>query len=402
MLFNARWLTSFFPYFYSMNKPFLFLISFLIFTNPGFAQLKGILTGKLPQLAYSNGEDRLGSAKMGYIDTGIVLTIIDSTKDLYQLRLSKTHSAYIDKKLVDAKADTSIQKTAITESWSLKGDEAFDYLSISLSQKIAYKSWMETGPAKIVVDLYGVMSNTNWITQLPSAKEVKNIAFEQTEDDVVRLTISLKHQQPWGYAIGYRGRSLQIKIKQFPAKRKVKNIVIAIDAGHGGTNTGASGLTAGVLEKNYTLLFAKELQKILKRKHATVIMTRENDTSFDNKDRVLFLQQNWPDLFVSFHLNSSSRQTAQGVSTYYKHVAYRPFTQALLKRLLTIDGLKEFGNVGNFNFQPIQPTECNSSLVEVAFLSNPADEKMILDNKFRKQVAMQVYKGIKDFLNKTK
>ena len=385
-----------------MKQCVIILLSVFIFTQISHAQLTGTITGKLPQLAYSNGEDRLGSAKMGYIDTGIVLPVIDSVNELYHVALSKNHSAYIDKKQLAIKADTAKQKTALTESWSVRGDSIFDYVSISLSKKIAYKSWLELSPAKIVVDLYGVMSNTNWITQLQSAKEVKGIAFEQTEDDVVRLTISLKHQQPWGYSIGFRGRSLQIKIKQFPAKRQLKNMVIAIDAGHGGTNTGASGLTAGVQEKNYTLLFAKELQKILKRKHATVIMTRDNDTSFDNKDRVLFLQQQWPDLFVSFHLNSSSRATAQGVSTYYKHVAYRPFTQAMLKRLLAIEGLKEFGNVGNFNFQPIQPTEFNSSLVEVAFLSNAEDEKLILDETFRKKVATQVYKGMKDFLKKVK
>ena len=381
-----------------MNKLFLILFSVFLFFNLSYAQVKGTITGKLPQLAYSNGEDRLGSAKMGYIDTGIVLPVIDSTKELYHVRLSKNHTAFIDKNQMNLNMDTSAQKPALTESWSVRGDSVFDYVSISLNRKIAYKSWMELSPAKIIVDLYGVMSNTNWITQLKSAKEVKNISFEQTQDDVVRLTIELKHVQPWGYAIGYKGRTLQIKIKQFPTRHKLRNMVIAIDAGHGGTNTGARGLTAGVLEKNYTILFAGELQKILKRKHVMVLMTRETDSTIDNKDRVLFLQQNWPDLFISFHLNSSSRATAQGVSTYYKHVAYRPFTEALLKRLLTVEGLKEFGNVGNFNFQPIQPTEFNSSLVEVAFLSNTNDEKMILDEKFRRKVAVQVYKGIKDFL----
>ena len=381
-----------------MNKLFLILFSVFLFFNLSYAQVKGTITGKLPQLAYSNGEDRLGSAKMGYIDTGIVLPVIDSTKELYHVRLSKNHTAFIDKNQMNLNMDTSAQKPALTESWSVRGDSVFDYVSISLNRKIAYKSWMELSPAKIIVDLYGVMSNTNWITQLKSAKEVKNISFEQTQDDVVRLTIELKHVQPWGYAIGYKGRTLQIKIKQFPTRHKLRNMVIAIDAGHGGTNTGARGLTAGVLEKNYTILFAGELQKILKRKHVMVLMTRETDSTIDNKDRVLFLQQNWPDLFISFHLNSSSRATAQGVSTYYKHVAYRPFTEALLKRLLTVEGLKEFGNVGNFNFQPIQPTEFNSSLVEVAFLSNTDDEKMILDEKFRRKVAVQVYKGIKDFL----
>jgi N-acetylmuramoyl-L-alanine amidase len=58
--------------------------------------------------------------------------------------------------------------------------------------------------------------------------------------------------------------------------------------------------------------------------------------------------------------------------------------------------------VGSFNFQPIQPTDYPSCLVEVAFLSNKDDEKMILDPKFRYKVAYQVYLGIKDWVTQWK
>jgi len=97
-------------------------------------------------------------------------------------------------------------------------------------------------------------------------------------------------------------------------------------------------------------------------------------------------------------LNSSGRSNVRGVSTYYKHIGFRSFTQALLKRLLEIKGLEEFGNVGSFNFTPIQPTNYPSCLVEIAFLSNREDEKMILDPKFRTKVADQVLLGIKDWM----
>jgi N-acetylmuramoyl-L-alanine amidase len=179
-------------------------------------------------------------------------------------------------------------------------------------------------------------------------------------------------------------------------------MVVVIDAGHGGTNTGASGLQSKILEKDYTLMFAKELQKILKKQKVKVLMVRENDTTIDNRDRILWALQYNPDIFISFHLNSSGRNTARGVSTYYKHIAYRSFTQNLLKRLLTIKNLQEFGNIGSFNFQPVQPTEYPSCLVEVAFLSNEEDEKMILDPKFRRNVANQVYLGIKDWIKEWK
>ena len=356
-----------------------------------------ITTGKLPQLAYSTGEDRLGSAKMGYIDTLVPMKVIDTVKNLYKVQLSVNHYAFIDKMYTQSIADTTLP-VALCESWRVKGGDEFDSVSFSLNGRVPYKSWMEIDPSRIKIELYNVQSNTNWITHLSSARAVKNVWYEQTENDVLQITIDLVKQQHYGYKIGYNGRSLLLTIRRVPSPATIKNMIIAIDAGHGGTNLGASGTSSGILEKDYTLLFAKELQKILKKQKVNVIMVRETDTTIENKDRVLWAQQNNADIFISFHLNSSGRNTARGVSTYYKHIGYRSFTQSLLKRLLEIKNLEEFGNIGSFNFQPIQPTEYPSCLVEVAFLSNEEDEKMILDPKFRTKVANQVYLGIKDWI----
>lgn len=358
-------------------------------------------SGKLPQLAYSSGEDRLGSAKMGYIDSAITLRVSDTLKNLYKVQLSASRYAFIEKNYTEAVNDT-ILKPALCESWRVKGGDEFDSVSISLSGRVAYKSWMEINPSTIKVELYNTQSNTNWITQLSSAKAVKNVWYEQVESDIVQITIELVKKQHYGYSIGYNGRSLLLKIRRVPLVPDIRKMTIAIDAGHGGTNTGASGTTSGISEKNYTLLIAKELQKILKKQKIKVLMVRETDTTIDNKDRVLWAQQNNPDVFISFHLNSSGRNTARGVSTYYKHVAYRSFTQSILKRLLAIKNLEEFGNIGSFNFQPVQPTDYPSCLVEVAFLSNEQDEKMILDPKFRYKVAYQVYLGITDWVKQLK
>lgn len=358
-------------------------------------------SGKLPQLAYSSGEDRLGSAKMGYIDTSIVMKVIDTLKNLYKVQLSASRYALIEKIYTQPVADT-VLNPVLSESWRVKGGDVFDSVSISLSGRVAYKSWMEINPSTIKIELYNTQSNTNWITQLTSAKAVKNVWYEQVEEDVLQVTIELVKQQHYGYSIGYNGKSLLLKIRRVPAIPAIKNMTIAIDAGHGGTNMGASGVKSGIVEKNYTLLFAKELQKILKKQKIKVLMVRETDTTIDNKDRVLWAQQNNPDLFISFHLNSSGRNTVRGVSTYYKHVAYRSFTQSILKRLLALKNLNEFGNIGSFNFQPVQPTDYPSCLVEIAFLSNEQDEKMILDPKFRYKVAYQVYLGITDWVKQLK
>jgi N-acetylmuramoyl-L-alanine amidase len=74
---------------------------------------------------------------------------------------------------------------------------------------------------------------------------------------------------------------------------------------------------------------------------------------------------------------------------------------AILNRMLTL-GLKEYGNVGSFNFALSGPTDYPNALVEVAFLSNPEDEKKILNPKFRKAVAQKIYLGITDWLSNIK
>jgi N-acetylmuramoyl-L-alanine amidase len=352
--------------------------------------------GKLTMLAYGLGEDRLGGAKMGYIDTNILLKVVDSTKDQYLVQLSKLHRAYVSKN--DIKKDTSKPRPYyLTNSWSVKGENDYDFVNISLDERLPYKSWMEINPSRIMVDIYGVQSNTNWITQLSSVKEVKDVYFNQVEDDVVRVVIELNHQQNWGYTISYNGRLLSIRVRRQPAKLKVSQMMIAVDAGHGGTNEGATGVNSKALEKNYTIRFATELQKYLEKHGATVLMTRLNDTTFNNVDRVLLLQQAMPDMLISLHLNSSGNPAVKGVSTYYKHIGFRPLTTTILRRMLQLN-LNEFGNVGNFNFTLNAPTDFPNSLVEIGFLSNPDDEKQILNPRFHRAVAKKIYRGIKDWL----
>jgi N-acetylmuramoyl-L-alanine amidase len=384
-----------------------FLLGFFIFVlvvSAAHAQQDSSIiarsASRLTMLAYGLGEDRLGGAKAGYIDSNVLLRIIDSTRNLYKVKLSQSHVAYINK--AEVKPGTARQKAFyLTNSWSIRGDENYDYVNINLDERLPYKSWMEIGPSKILVDIYGVQSNSNWINQLKNVKEIRNVYFNQVEDDVVRVTIELIHQQHWGYSINYTGNTLSIRVRRQPKNLRVRKLLVAIDAGHGGTNAGATGINTKAQEKNYTLRFATELEKYLLRKNAGVVMTRTTDTTFATTDRVLLLQDVMPHVLISIHLNSSGLPAVQGVSTYYKHIGFRPLSQAVLHQMLELD-LHEFGNVGNFNFTLNAPTDFPNTLVEVAFLSNPEDEKRILDPRFHKQVAKKIYKGLRDWLRQVR
>ncbi len=370
---------------------------FALMPQPLILQTKG----KLPYLLLGLGEDRLGGAKMGYLDSLVKLYAVSKVGNKYCVQLSKNRQAYIEEEYVDTLLNRSFSPASLTGSMRVWGDSTFDYVSLIMYDRLPYQAIQEINPSKIIIDVFGATSNSNWLTQMSSIKEIKHIYSTQIDEDVFRITIELNHAQHWGYSIYYNGNNLVIRVKRQPQELSLSKLVIGVDAGHGGTNKGAFGLT-GVMEKDMTLLIAKELQQALEAEGATVIMTRTKDTTYDNHDRLSFYKEKNPDLLVSIHLNSAADPIRiKGVSTYYKYIGYRPLTQTILTQMLGM-GLKEFGNVGNFNFILNGITECPNVLVEALFVSNPEDEMNVLIPEYRKQLADKIVLGIKDWLQNCK
>ena len=106
-------------------------------------------------------------------------------------------------------------------------------------------------------------------------------------------------------------------------------------------------------------------------------------------------------LLVSIHCNSagdaSDPLALRGVSTYYRSLGFKPLADIMYDNMLAI-GLKPFGEVGSFNFTLNSLTQLPNVLVETAFLSNPEDEMLLLDNGFRKKVAEQIASGLEEYV----
>jgi N-acetylmuramoyl-L-alanine amidase len=356
--------------------------------------------GKIPYILLGLGEDRLGGTKMGYVDSLVKLKAVSKVGDKYCVQLSKNRQAYIEAEHVNVLAQ-NYTPSSLTGNMRVWGDSSSDYVSLALTERLAYQTLQQVNPSTITVDVFGATSNTNWITQMSSSNEIANVTYLQLEEDIFRINIQLKNQQHWGHRIYYNGNTLVIKVKRQPKSLLLKDLVIAVDAGHGGTNKGAFGLT-GVAEKEMTLAISRELQLALEAEGATVLTTRLKDTTYDNHDRYTYYQEKNPDLLLSIHLNSSADPvTTSGVSTYYKHIGYRSLTQTVLQRMLNM-GLKEYGNVGNFNFLLNGFTEFPNVLVETLFISNPEDEMNVLTPAYRKQMAEAIVQGIKDWLEQCK
>lgn len=384
----------------------VFLISFLYITAYTQNYWLAKTSGKLPSLLYGVGEDRLGGAKMTYIDTNVLLRILDTTKtNACKVQLSKNRIGYIERQYFTIDSTIKEKSYYISSNFNVFGVDSigYDIVTINLDERLPYRSWMQTEPNAIQLEIFGTQSNTNWITQVTSSiKEIKNVYYNQVNEDVMQVTIELKHKQQWGYSVYYNNNQLTIKVKHQPKNLDIKCLKIGIDAGHGGTNLGAAGATTKILEKNYTLLFAQQLKEYLISKGVdSIVMTRETDTTLDMKDRIYYLQQQKPDFVISFHLNSNSDKTIKGCGTFYRYIGFRPPSVTILKRMQEI-GLDEYGNVGNFNFGLNGPTDFINTLLEVGFLSNREDEKKLADPEFHKQTAEAVYKGIIDWLNMIK
>ncbi len=356
-----------------------------------------ITKGSTAHLNYGLGTDRLGGAKSGFLVEGIPLKITGKVGSDYKVRLAKNQIAYISDDDVILLQKGTIPPQSLTGSWRVSGDEKYDYVSIGLDTKLPYQSRQLINPSKIEIDIFGATNNTNWITQMQTAKEIENVDYEQVAEDIYRVTIYLKHATHWGHSIYYNGNNLVVKVKQQPKNLTLQNLTVAVDAGHGGSNSGAYG-NSGSSEKMIALSISIKLQKLLAAAGSKVIMTRTQEMLVPNADRIAKYKAADPDLLVSIHLNSAADPiNAGGTSSMYKYVGFRSLSQHIHKRMLEL-GLKEYGNIGSFNFVLNSPTEYINALVETLFISNLEEEALVMQEPFQQKIAEKIFLGIKDFL----
>ncbi|RBL93755.1 N-acetylmuramoyl-L-alanine amidase [Chitinophaga flava] len=340
--------------------------------------------------------DRLGPDKIGYLDKDVLLHIIGRQGDYYKVRLSSQRTAFIPEPLVETDIPQEPMPVSIVSDAKIWGDEKADYVSVALSDKLPYTSTQMVSPGKIIVDIHGAYAENSISTQLQGTREITGVQWQQPTHDVLRMVISLKHA-PWGYQIYYENNRITVKVKRVPANLSLRNLVIGIDAGHGGSNMGSVGLT-GVYEKTLTLNLALQLEAALKREGATIIMSRTTERLVPNEERLSLFRRANPDLLLSIHLNSSGNPVdVSGTATYYKHPFCEPLNAAIHKRLLET-GLNDFKNNGDFNFILNNPTEFPDALIETLFISNPGDEEKILEPQFQQEIINKIVQGLKDYL----
>lgn len=172
--------------------------------------------------------------------------------------------------------------------------------------------------------------------------------------------------------------------------------IIAVDAGHGGTDPGTIG--NGAYEKNIVLAVAKKLKEKLEKSGVKVIMTRESDTYPTLQQRVEIAKQNYAELFVSIHVNSGS-SAASGTETYYDTSTnpngYESYLLAkeIQSQIVANASMVDRG-VKNNSFYVIRYNTVPSVLVELGFITNSDDVKKLTADDYQNIFAESIYNGI--------
>jgi len=183
--------------------------------------------------------------------------------------------------------------------------------------------------------------------------------------------------------------------------------IIILDPGHGAyTNgiyydVGAVG-PSGAFESKIVLDIAIRVKDLLEASGTKVIMTRtkENDKLTPNLDqRVTIANSSGADLFISFHLNASTSNDVSGTETYYFHPSSLKFAELVHKKIINILNTIDRG-VRNRGFQVVKDINTMPSiLLEPLYISNPNEEKMILDENIRQKLAKAVFDAISEYFN---
>lgn len=206
-----------------------------------------------------------------------------------------------------------------------------------------------------------------------------------------------------GYSGTYVGNDFVFKVRKFPAiykKHPLKNITVAVDAGHGGKEWGAIGC-CGDKEKDITLAIAKYLEQELKRRCAKVVMTRNDDSYVGLRERVDIANEKDAMFLVSIHGNALSDSLNpnehQGTSIYFYYNQAKLLAANVLISMNNKLGTKN-DKIRQGSLALVRNTNALSILIEVAYMINPEDNAMLINPEFQKRCAKAIADGIEDYL----
>ena len=344
--------------------------------------------------------------------------------------------------VTEAANQISFDRITELESGNLK-------IVFNLDKVALINSYALDDPSRIVIDL----KNTSIKEPIESKffSPIKLIRANEVGDSV-RVVLDLKGSVYWKKPWQVKQKDRVDLILEIKRDRKISNnlrdIIVAIDAGHGGRDPGAVG--KNLLEKDVTLLISKELERTLKNTRGYMpIMIRPDDRYVNLDDRYQNARKLGADLFVSIHADAFSLSSVKGASVYvWSEEASSITAETLSKSKLSSSpevkskigklDIRDFDedaartlyqiayeakidnsvilaekileqlkrdpytkmhkpNVEFADFRVLKSIDIPSVLIESGFISNPDDAKRLAGKPGRRMIARSVFLGIHNY-----
>jgi N-acetylmuramoyl-L-alanine amidase len=371
-------------------------------------------------------------------------------------------------------ADQSTEKL-LAYSARIAGDDARTRIVLDFDQKPDFEVRYIASPDRIVIDLpatafgfaadalaptglfsdirFGSMDDRSARLVLTAARPARLVTAEAVQNEDGKgfrlvLDAELVPQQDFVALVAAQAWTPAaspppIDPAQTPVDPAASEFVIAIDAGHGGIDTGATGAASKTAEKDITLAFAKVLyEKLGKQAGIRAVMTRDTDRFLSLSERVVIARQKGAQLLISLHADTLRQSDIRGATVYTisdkasDHMAAQlaerenfsdtlggvemPAETAEVNDILLDLTRRETqafsislaqAVVGSFEgqislinnphrhagFRVLQAPDMPSILLELGFLSNKDDEKLLLDPAWRDKVADLLVEAIRRY-----
>ncbi len=342
-------------------------------------------------------------------------------------------------------------------------------LVLSLSAPTEHSLFTLSHPDRIVIDV----DHTDLKTALPAGQGLVSSLRSGMHEDKLRLVLDLNNRTtPRTYLRqGANGPELVIDLyasgapaalpatvaavaaapaadtaSRAPAPIHSRDIVVAIDAGHGGKDPGAHG-PHGALEKNVTLAVARRLAELVDQQPGMkAVLTRDSDVYVDLKERFEKARAANADLFVSIHCDASRDHSADGATVYVlsEHGATTEHAKMLerqeneaylvggvnlsglppevksvvvdmsqsavmgmsfdvgasVARQLAAIGAMHRNSVQQAGFLVLKAPDVPSMLIETNYITNPRTAKLLQSSDYQQQLAKAIFTGVAGYFDR--
>lgn len=338
-------------------------------------------------------------------------------------------------------------------------------LVFDLSGPVKYSLFTLLNPDRIVIDLQDTILSGSLPKQMDGNSPLKSIRSAARNAADLRVVLDARQSlRPKSFSLkpyGEYGHRLVLDLYHAEKKRtvakttrpdvtnkpaKLRDIIIAIDAGHGGDDPGARG-RLGTREKNVVLAIARKFEALVKKEPGMrPVMTRKGDYYISLRKRIAVARKQRADIFISIHADAFRNAKAKGSSVYTLSVrgasseAARWLAEGennadliggvslddkddLLASVLLdlsqtasleasldvagniLGGLKRVGRVHkrrvqSANFMVLKSPDMPSVLIETAFISNPDEERKLRTSSYQRSLATAMMNGVRHYFER--